>query len=108
MGLHHNHAHGSHASHAHHGHGGHAHHGHGAAGHDHPRPHFSRAFLIGIVLNGAFAGTEAVIGLLSGSMALIADAGHNLSDVLGLILAWGGATLAKRPPSERFTYGLSG
>jgi len=49
---------------------------------------------------------EAAAGLLSGSMALLADAGHNLSDVLSLLLAWGASILAARPPSERFTYGL--
>jgi cobalt-zinc-cadmium efflux system protein len=49
---------------------------------------------------------EAFYGLLSNSVALLADAGHNLSDVLGLLLAWGAATLSKREPSAHFTYGL--
>jgi len=82
--------------------------GHGHAGHSHAPADFGRAFLIGIVLNTAFVAVEAFYGFLSGSMALVADAGHNLSDVLSLILAWGAATLAKRPPSERFTYGFKG
>ena len=89
-----------------HSHEGHGHsHGHGA-GHSHAPADFGRAFLIGIVLNTAFVAVEAFYGFVSGSMALVADAGHNLSDVLSLILAWGAATLAKRPPSDRFTYGL--
>ncbi|WP_163561253.1 cation diffusion facilitator family transporter, partial [Klebsiella oxytoca] len=51
---------------------------------------------------------EGAAGFLTHSMALLADAGHNLSDVLGLLIAWGGAELAKRPASPRFTYGLRG
>ena len=63
------------------------------------------AFLIGVLLNTAFVVLEAAIRLTSGSMALIADAGHNLSDVLALLLAWGASVAAQRPPSGRFTYG---
>ena len=88
-------------SHGDHGHG-HAH-GHG---HSHAPADFGRAFLIGIVLNTAFVVVEAVFGYISGSMALVADAGHNLSDVLSLIIAWGASVAAKKPPSARFTYGL--
>lgn len=77
-------------------------HGHG---HSHAPADFGNAFLIGIVLNTGFVIVEAVYGWISGSMALIADAGHNLSDVLALLLAWGASVAAKRPPSERFTYG---
>ncbi len=77
-------------------------HGHG---HSHAPKDFGRAFLIGIVLNTGFVIVEAVYGWLSGSMALIADAGHNLSDVLALLLAWGASVAAKKPPSGRFTYG---
>jgi len=69
---------------------------------------FSRAFALGIALNITYIIVEVVYGLLAGSMALLADAGHNLSDVLGLAVAWAGAELAKRPPSKRFTYGLGG
>ena len=79
------------------------------AGHSHDHSHagdFSSAFAIGIVLNLAFVAVEAVYGLLAGSMALLADAGHNLSDVLGLVLAWAGAALVKRRPNHRFSYGL--
>src|SRR5207245_5461814 len=65
-----------------------------------------RALARGIGLNLAFVLVEAVYGVLAHSMALLADAGHNLSDVLALTLAWGASTLAKRGPSERFTYGL--
>jgi len=80
--------------HHHHHHGGGHHHGHG------------RAFAIGVALNSAFVVVEATFGVLSGSMALVADAGHNLSDVLSLLIAWGASALAARPPSARFTYGF--
>src|SRR5215831_8387102 len=75
--------------------------------HDHqaPRDH-GLAFAIGIALNFAFVVVEAVYGVLANSMALLADAGHNLSDVLALALAWGASRLARRAPSARFTYGL--
>ncbi|MBO6945340.1 cation diffusion facilitator family transporter [Altererythrobacter sp.] len=85
----------------------HAHdHGHGAGGHSHAPADFGRAFAVGIILNSAFVVVEATYGFLSGSMALVADAGHNLSDVLALMLAWGASIAAKRPPSPRFTYGF--
>ena len=80
---------------------GHAH-GHG---HSHASTSFGRAFAVGITLNLAFVIVEAVYGVLSGSMALVADAGHNLSDVLGLVIAWVASVLAARPPSARYTYG---
>ncbi|NCN83732.1 MAG: cation transporter [Sphingomonadales bacterium] len=96
------------ASHHHnHGHSAHSHHDrHGP--HGHMPTNFSRAFALGIALNITYIIVEVVYGLLAGSMALLADAGHNLSDVLGLAVAWAGAELAKRPPSKRFTYGLGG
>ena len=86
---------------------GHSHsHQHDAGhGHSHAPADFGNAFLIGIVLNTAFVVIEATYGWLSGSMALIADAGHNLSDVLALMLAWAASVAAKRPPTDRFTYG---
>jgi len=93
-----------HGSHHHHGH---SHAGHSHAGHSHAPADFGRAFAIGTALNLAFVLVEGLAGILTGSMALLADAGHNLSDVLGLLIAWGGAELAKRPASRRFTYGLS-
>jgi len=65
-----------------------------------------RAFAIGVVLNSAFVAAEVGAGLWAGSLALLADAGHNLSDVLSLILAWGAAALARRAPAGRRTYGL--
>ncbi len=65
-----------------------------------------RAFALAVVLNLGFTVAEIAAGIISGSMALIADAGHNLSDVLALLLAWAANTLAARPPSERYTYGL--
>jgi cobalt-zinc-cadmium efflux system protein len=74
--------------------------------HGHPDPDFGRAFAIGIALNLAYVAGEAVAGIVAGSLALLADAGHNLGDVLGLSLSWGAAVLARRQPSGRFTYGL--
>lgn len=72
----------------------------------HPHAVLGRAFAIGIAVNLAYVGAEAVAGIVSGSLALLADAGHNLSDVLGLSLSWGAAVLGRRQPSGRFTYGL--
>ena len=65
-----------------------------------------RVFLIGVTLNTAFVLVEAGAGFWSGSMALLADAGHNLSDVLALLMAWGAGELAKRAPTAQRTYGL--
>ena len=77
-------------------------------GHDHAPADFGRAFALGIALNLGFVAVEAGVGLAGGSMALLADAGHNLSDVLGLAIAWAAAMLSKRSPSKHFTYGLRG
>jgi cobalt-zinc-cadmium efflux system protein len=91
------------------GHSHHHHHGHGH-GHDHHHHHggddFTRAFALGIALNAAIVVIEFVYGFMANSMALVADGGHNLSDVLGLVVGWAGAVMAKRSPSRRFTYGL--
>jgi cobalt-zinc-cadmium efflux system protein len=88
-------------------------HSHGAHGHGHQHGHayhrpaeFGRAFAIGIALNLGFVAVETVYGFWANSMALLADAGHNLSDVLSLAAAWAGAALARRPPSRRFSYGF--
>lgn len=67
---------------------------------------FGRAFAIGILLNTAFIAAEVAFGLLSNSLTLLADAGHNLSDVMGLLIAWGATSLQRRGPTKRFTYGL--
>jgi cobalt-zinc-cadmium efflux system protein len=110
-------AHSAHSDHAHHDHGGHdSHSGHGGhdhAGHGHGGHHhhgvpddFNNAFMIAVALNTVFVAIEFVYGYIANSTALMADAGHNLSDVLGLLLAWGAAILAKRAPSARYTYGL--
>jgi cobalt-zinc-cadmium efflux system protein len=80
--------------------------GHGHAGHAHAPKDFGLAFAVGISLNFGFVLVEAIYGLLSNSMALLADAGHNFSDVLGLLIAWGATILAKRKPGGRYTYGL--
>jgi cobalt-zinc-cadmium efflux system protein len=86
---------------------GHSHnHGHDHGhGHAHAPNDFGRAFAIGVLLNSAFVLVEAGFGLWSGSMALVADAGHNLSDVMSLLIAWGAAYMSARPASSRFTYG---
>src|SRR5215472_3463072 len=86
----------------------HAHdHGHDHShGHSHAPADYGRAFAIGIGLNLIYVAAEAGYGLASGSLALLADAGHNLGDVLGLGLSWGAAMLGRREPSSRFTYGL--
>jgi cobalt-zinc-cadmium efflux system protein len=75
--------------------------------HHHAPPDYNRAFAVGVALNVVFVIVEAVYGVLSDSLALLTDAGHNLSDVLGLLLAWGAALLARRRPSARRTYGFS-
>ncbi len=75
-------------------------------GHSHTPTNFGRAFAIGIALNAAFVVIEATFGILSHSLALVADAGHNLSDVLGLVFAWGASVLVRRVPTPRHTYGL--
>lgn len=93
--------------HDHHDHD-HAHHehSHGPGGHHHAPANFGKAFAIGIILNLAYIAGEVFYGLLAHSLALVADAGHNLSDVLGLGGAWAAAVLSKRQPSGRYTYGL--
>ena len=92
----------------------HGHHQHDHAGHSHDHGHahghapasFGKAFAIGIALNTALVVAEAVYGYIGNSTALLADAGHNLSDVLGLVVAWAASIAARRAPSGRFTYGL--
>lgn len=85
----------------------HAPHDHNHAhGHSHGPANYNTAFAVGIALNTIFVVVESVYGYLSHSLALMADAGHNLSDVLGLLLAWGATYLATRKPSRKFTYGL--
>ena len=80
---------------------GHAHHDH-----DHRQQDFASAFAIGIGLNVGFVAVEVVFGFRANSMALLSDAGHNFSDVLGLVVAWAGGALARRGSSPRFTYGF--
>lgn len=81
-------------------------HAHGSGGHVHAPASFGRAFSIGIALNLAYVAAEAFYGIAAHSVALLADAGHNLGDVLGLAAAWAAALLIKRRPSARFSYGL--
>jgi cobalt-zinc-cadmium efflux system protein len=78
------------------------HHGHG---HAHAPANLDRAFAIGIAINVAFVAVEAFYGWRADSLALLADAGHNLGDVLGLVLAWAGAFAGRIAPDERHTYG---
>src|SRR5262249_8176644 len=89
-------------AHDHSAHGGHG----GRHGHDHAPPSFGTAFAVGALLNIGFVVAEFIFGLISNSTALLADAGHNLSDVGALLIAWGAAVLARRAPSARYTYGL--
>jgi cobalt-zinc-cadmium efflux system protein len=95
------------SAHDHHDHG-HGHHGHSHHGHHHPTPGTShgRAFALAIGVNTAFVAIEFTYGFIANSTALMADAGHNLSDVLGLLLAWGAALLGRSAPNGRYTYGL--
>lgn len=101
-------AHSEHGTHAHGHHEAHAHHAHGPMGHAHAPSNFGRAFAIGIALNVAFVLIEALYGVIGNSMSLLADAGHNLSDVLGLAVAFAAARLSQRAPTSRFSYGLRG
>lgn len=88
----------------------HSHHGHGHDHHDHGHSHapasYGRAFAIGVGMNAGFVVLESLYGVLSHSVALVADAAHNASDVLGLLAAWVAFSLAKRRPTARRTYGL--
>ncbi|MBV8850991.1 MAG: cation transporter [Methylobacteriaceae bacterium] len=85
-------------------------HNHAQGDHGHAHSHapadFGRAFAIGIALNLTFVVVEAIYGMYGHSVALLSDAGHNLGDVLGLVVAWGATVLGRRPPTPRFTYGL--
>ena len=84
----------------------HHHHDHAHShGHDHGSQRHDLAFAVGAALNVGFVAAELVFGLFANSMALLSDAAHNLGDVLGLLLAWGAAWLARRPPTSRRTYG---
>lgn len=94
----HNHAHDHSDSHSHDACPGH--------NHSHAPKNFDRSFAIGIALNVGFVVIEAVYGVLSNSLALLADAGHNLSDVLALLLAWAASVWVRRKPTERRTYGF--
>src|SRR3954470_11583458 len=101
------HAHHDHAGHSHdHAEHAHDHARHSHAGHSHAPASFDRAFAIGVALNVAFVVAEVAFGLRTNSLALISDAGHNLGDVLGLVLAWAGTVLARREPTPRRTYGM--
>jgi cobalt-zinc-cadmium efflux system protein len=74
--------------------------------HTHMPANFGRVFAVGAFLNIGYVGVQAAFGIAAHSLALLADAGHNLGDVLGLLLAWSAVHLAQRPPSERRTYGM--
>jgi len=110
MGESHNHhghdAHSHHHGHDEHDNHAHGHHGHSHHGHHHHAPTSGAAFAITALLNVGFVVVEVVAGIFAHSTALLADAGHNFSDVLTLLLAWGASRLAKRPPSSRYTYGM--
>ena len=74
--------------------------------HAHAPLRYNRSFAVGVGLNVIYVVVEGVFGVLIGSLALLADAGHNLTDIIGLLLAWGAAYLSTFPPTERHTYGL--
>lgn len=74
--------------------------------HHHPPSTQGRTFFVAILLNATFVMVEFAYGFIANSTALVADAGHNLSDVLGLLLVWGAAILTRKAPSARYTYGL--
>ena len=95
MSAHHSHPHGPEGGHDHH----HYH------GHSHAPASFGKAFAVGVALNAAFVVLEVTCGLFAHSLALVADAGHNLSDVFGLLLAWGAIAWARRAPTAHHTYG---
>jgi cobalt-zinc-cadmium efflux system protein len=75
-------------------------------GHSHSRPDNNLAFAVGVVLNLAFVGVEVGYGIAANSLALLSDAAHNLSDVFGLLIAWGAIYLGNSLPTKRRTYGL--
>jgi cobalt-zinc-cadmium efflux system protein len=79
-------------------HGGHGH------SHSHAPPNYGRTFAIATALNVALVAAQVIYGLLANSLALLADAGHNFSDVLGLVMAWAAFAVADWRPSNRFTY----
>ena len=81
-------------------------HTHGEAGHHHAPTDFGIAFAVGVTLNTAYVVAEAFYGFTAHSVALLADAGHNLGDVAGLLAAWLAAWMSKRQPSGQYTYGL--
>src|SRR5947209_15734957 len=81
-------------------------HAHGGHSHTHAPAEFGRAVAIAAALNLALVAAQAFYGILAHSVALLADAGHNAGDALGLILAWGAHAMAKWPPTHRFTYGF--
>ena len=102
-------AHADHSAHPGHSAGGHSHAGHthgGSGGHHHAPASYDRSFALGAALNIGFVVVEAVYGLLANSTALLADAGHNLGDVMGLLIAWGAVWMGRRLPGERYTYGF--
>jgi cobalt-zinc-cadmium efflux system protein len=86
--------------------GGHERHSHAGHAHDHAPKDFGRAFMIGIGIQTGFIVAEIVVGLAANSLAVLADAGHNVSDVLALALAWGAMYLGKQKASKGRTYGL--
>jgi cobalt-zinc-cadmium efflux system protein len=97
-----------HHDHDHHSDHQHSHeHSHGL-GHTHAPANFNQAFAVGVFLNTALVVAQIIFGLVAHSLALVADAGHNFADVLGLLLAWWATRLAKSPPTKDRTYGLGG
>jgi cobalt-zinc-cadmium efflux system protein len=94
--------------HDHHDHDHNSGHGHEGGHHHHAPASFGPRFLLAAGINAVFIAVEVVYGLHANSLALLADAGHNVSDVLGLLMAWGAWALARQKPGGSFTYGLRG
>src|ERR1700746_3232773 len=82
------------------------HHHHGGLGHRHGPATFGRAFAVGTTLNIGYVIVQVIFGIAAHSLALVADAGHNLGDVLGLVLAWWASHLTKQPATDQRTYGM--
>jgi cobalt-zinc-cadmium efflux system protein len=102
------HGHGHHHDHDHDHESDHEHGHHHGLGHSHAPKDFNRAFAVGVFLNLALVIAQLIFGLIAHSLALVADAGHNFADVLGLLLAWWASRLGKSSPTRKHTYGFRG
>lgn len=102
MSSHNSHHHDENRAHGHHLHD----HDHAVAGHVHTPANFGRAFAIAVALNLILVAAQLFYGVVAGSVALLADAGHNFGDVVGLLMAWAAHSVARLPPTRQYTYGF--